>query len=416
MKKASSIKEIFNIFDPQKYLQEDTKDYYIDIYKEFTDDLNDRFELSDSEETIFIAGQSGNGKSSALQLFSSNYPGLNKDYDIKVLNARDIFDRNDIDVADVLLMIAFTIIEDKDELKKEFFDMLEDMRKRKLEELSEISEIESKGLKSETSDTLSSFKINLGLLKIGVDFKDSFKIDNQSKKVIRELVTLKKQDFINKTNEIIEKYKRDILLSKKRLLLIIDDIEKIQDSDHIFSEEMSTILQIKCSKIITMPIHLKRSSTFSGYDAKEISFKLKNKENDYINENIEKLKALITARLEKSSLISDKAKILIVKKSGGNLRQLIKIVKESALKAHRSRSETIETYDVENALLDIKRDYSAASVEIKEFLEYIKENKNPQDYSDESIQKLKIATKESLVFAYYNGEIWYDLNPIILDE
>ena len=48
--------------------------------------------------------------------------------------------------------------------------------------------------------------------------------------------------------------------------------------------------------------------------------------------------------------------------------------------------------------------------------DFIKENKNPKDYSDDSIKKLKIATNESLIFAYYNGEIWYDLNPIILDD
>ena len=47
---------------------------------------------------------------------------------------------------------------------------------------------------------------------------------------------------------------------------------------------------------------------------------------------------------------------------------------------------------------------------------FINENKNPKDYSDDSIKKLKIATNQSLIFAYYNGEIWYDLNPIILDD
>ena len=55
-------------------------------------------------------------------------------------------------------------------------------------------------------------------------------------------------------------------------------------------------------------------------------------------------------------------------------------------------------------------------MEIKEFLDFINENKNPKDYSDDSIKKLKIATNQSLIFAYYNGEIWYDLNPIILDD
>ena len=416
MKKASTIKEIFNIFDPQKYLEQDTKNYYVDIYKDFTDDLNDRLELSDGEETIFVAGQSGNGKSSALQLFSTNYPNLNEDYDIKVLNARDVFDNKNIDVADVLLMIAFTIVEDHDDLKKEFLNVLEDMKKSKLEELKTIKEDIINDTKTEQGDLLSGFKINLGFLKIGADFKDTFKVDNQSKKVIRELIKLKKKDFIDKVNEIINKYKRDILKEKKRLLLIIDDIEKIKDSDHIFTEEMSTILQIECSKIITMPIHLKRRSTFAGYDAKEISFKLKTRDDKEISVNIEKLIDIINARLVDEKLIDDDAKQLIARKSGGNLRQLIKIVKESALKTHRSKSESISHYDVENAIFDIKRDYSSASIEIKEFLEYIKENKNPKDYTPESVEKLKLATSESLIFAYYNGELWYDLNPIIIDD
>ncbi|PHR54509.1 MAG: hypothetical protein COA44_12805 [Arcobacter sp.] len=416
MRQASSIKDIYNIFDPQTYLEKDTKDYYVDIYKDFTDDLNDRLELSDSEETIFIAGQSGNGKSSALQLFSSNYPDLTKKYDIKVLNARDVFDRKDIDVADILLMIAFVIVEDIPKLKKEFIDVLEDMRKKKLEELEEVTEKTTDQLITEHNQSNSGFKIDLGILKIGLDFKDTFKIDNQNKKIIRELVKLKKKDFLDKINEIISKYKREILKSEKRLLLIIDDIEKIKESDHIFTDEINTILQIKCSKIITMPIHLKRSSTFAGYDAKEISFKLKTKEGQLIPQNIKKLTDIISARLEDNSLIDQDAQELIAINSGGNLRQLIKIVKESALKAYRNKSETISLYDVKNAILEMKRDYSSASVEMKEFLEYIKEHKNPKDYEPESIKKLRTATNESLIFAYYNGEIWYDLNPIITTE
>jgi Cdc6-like AAA superfamily ATPase len=289
------------------------------------------------------------------------------------------------------------------------------MRKQKLEELEEIVEVVSNEIVSEKTNTLHSFKVNLGLAKFTLDFQDTFKMDNQNKKVIRELVKLKKKDFITKINEVIEKYKRIVLKSQKRLLLIIDDIEKIKDSDHIFSDEISTILQIQCSKIITMPIHLKRSSTFAGYDAKEISFKLKTKEDEPIEENISKLMNIISARLKDNSIIQDDAKRLIAQKSGGNLRQLIKIVKESALKAHRNKSEIISLYDVENAIRDIKKDYSSASMEIKQFLDYIKVNKLPEDFEAESIKKLKIATNESLIFAYYNGDIWYDLNPIITE-
>jgi Cdc6-like AAA superfamily ATPase len=413
MKKATKIKEIYNIFDPQRYLEEETKDYYVDIYKDFTDDIAKRFMLSDSEETIFVAGQSGNGKSSALQLFSSNYSDLNSEYDIKVLNARDIFDKKDIDVADVMLMIAFTIVEENEELKKEFFDILETMRKTKLNELEESHEMSNLNAHTHQANVLSGFQFDLGFLKIGADFKNTFKTDSQNKKTIRKLVKFKKQDFIDKINEIIRKYKRTFLENEKRLLLIIDDIEKIKNSDHIFTDEMSTLLQIECSKIITMPIHLKRSSTFAGYTAKEISFKWQTREGEILPDNLNKLIEIINIRLDNTALIDEDAKILIAKKSGGNLRQLIKLVKESALKAYSPSSNLITLYDVESAIFDIKRDYSSASVESKEFLDYINAHKNPQDYSDESIKKLKNATEQSLIFAYFNGSIWYDLNPII---
>lgn len=63
--------------------------------------------------------------------------------------------------------------------------------------------------------------------------------------------------------------------------------------------------------------------TFAGYDAKEISFKLKTKNNEYIEENIEKLENIIDARLENKALIDADAKRLITLKSGENIRQLV---------------------------------------------------------------------------------------------
>ena len=145
------------------------------------------------------------------------------------------------------------------------------------------------------------------------------------------------------------------------------------------------------------------------------SFKLKTKEGKDIEDNIDLLKEIIDARLDDTNIINDKAKREIVLKSGGNLRQLIKLVKESALVSHKNKATSISEYDVEKALFTLKRDYSSATTEIKDFLNYIKEFKIPENYEKETLEKLKIATNESLIFAYFNGEIWYDLNPIIAD-
>ncbi len=97
MKKATTIKEIYSVFAHEKFLKADDKDFYVDLYE--TDFKRFVVALKNNEipsKAFFIAGQSGNGKSSAVQLFSSNYPDLNDYYDIKILNARNVFDKKDI--------------------------------------------------------------------------------------------------------------------------------------------------------------------------------------------------------------------------------------------------------------------------------------------------------------------------------
>lgn len=98
------------------------------------------------------------------------------------MNARDIFDTNNIDVADVLLMMGYTIVEDNVELKKEFFDILDTMKKLKEDEIEYSKEKLLKENVAEEGILKSKMSLNFGFLSAGMNFKDTFKIDNQNKK------------------------------------------------------------------------------------------------------------------------------------------------------------------------------------------------------------------------------------------
>ena len=67
LQKASNIKEIYKQFDNQKPLNIEDESFYEEIYCEVVEDLRTELELNDNpSKTFYVSGQSGSGKSTAL--------------------------------------------------------------------------------------------------------------------------------------------------------------------------------------------------------------------------------------------------------------------------------------------------------------------------------------------------------------
>jgi len=419
MQKAKTIRDIYRVFKPEEFLSEKEKELYVDVFADDMGKISDRLEWSENEqETIFIAGQPGNGKSTALRLLPVVHNVINQEYDIHYLNGRDKFDAvNRIDAIDVVLLIGFLFANKTPKLRDEYIKKLEELKSKKIGELQKLEESLSSDIKHSDTSTESGFKIDLNFLKIGIDFEDNFRHIEETKTTARKLLKSKKRDFLDITNEIIKKYQLT-LKGNKKILLIVDDIEKQKDSDDIFTHDIGTLLELKCNKIITMPIHLKRKHAFAGQTAIELSIKLKEKsKDDCIGENIKLLEEIIKNRIDKDfydSFIRDDAVKKIVLMSGGNLRQLISLVKESALSA--KGSEVITLQDVESAIYSFKKQYSSATKMMDEFLKYIQKHHKPENFDDENIKLLAKATRNQMIFAYHNNESWYDINPIVANK
>ena len=418
LKKAQTIKEIYNIFKPEEFLTPEKKEFYVNIFEKDLKYIADIMEWSENEsETIFVAGQPGNGKSTALRMLPIEHKIIQDEYEILYLNGRDKFDPAvPVDAIDVMLMIGFLFANKDKKLKNEYISKLEKLQSEKLGELGKIAEHIGKQLESEKTQTNAGFGIDLKFLKIGADFEDNFRFDEETKLTTRKLLKSKKKDFIDLTNEIIKKYKHT--LDDKKILLVVDDIEKLNDSDSIFTHDIGVLLQIECAKIITMPIHLKRKNAFAGQTAIEFSIKLKEKKEDNcITKNIDLLREIIYKRIDpdkKAFLIDDNAIDKIVLMSGGNIRQLTTLVKNSALDA--KGFDKISLKNVQNAIYNLKKQYSSATQMMDKFLDYIAKNHKPEDFDEKNLELLSNATKQQMIFAYHNSESWYDVNPIVIDK
>ena len=414
MKKATTIDEILEVFAPEKYLKQSDENFYVDLYeKDLIRFVNALVKNKIPTKSFFIAGQSGNGKSTILNLLTTKYPKLNDKYEFLYISGKSVFDYENVDIIDVLLMIGNQLAQNDTNVATSYLKKLKKLQNVKDGDL-EIEEITS----SETSEKLDA-KAYLnakagffGMLKIGADFVSSYNRNDTMREDARKLFKVQKKELINLINDIVLEYKTSKNTSKE-LLIVIDDLEKKENTDKLFLEDLRSLNDINITKIITMPIHLRRTQTFADKEIWEFALKLNDFNDNPQNDDKKLLEEVILKRIENTNLIGVDVINTAITYSGGNLRQLIKLMHFAANEASAFDEIIILNKEMEYSIEFLQRGLSSPTMMMKTFLKDILDVKMPKEDNDDSLQKLGKAIKMGLVFAYFNGKIWYEINPII---
>jgi GTPase SAR1 family protein len=431
--KATNLEELYQIFDHKKYVKnvrEESydKDYigeefYIDIYNAEIKRLRVDLRLNQNQNRKFyIAGQSGSGKTSALNFLVNEK--IESKYSVKFIRGRDLFQFHDVDIIDVLLMIGYELIKDDGELKEQFFGSLERVRKTKLDSYQEINERDEKIEKS--GEVTARAKLSTGflpMLKFDLGMFAKYKSDKTIKTTVREMFALNRQELVDEVNKIIQKYEERV---NKRLLLIIDDLEKMRDLaqiEELFVDNGELFDKLKCVKVLTIPIYLTTKHSMFDEDVFKYSFRIdkspfsdENSIDEKPEENRAKLIDLIFQRVDKTAdLISDEVIEEAIKFSGGNIRLLIQLIQRITVHAltldEDATQLTIENFD--DGLSDLRNTYATSIMDRVETLHYILENNQLTEKEEEKLDKFKASLLDNMVFAYFNGDPWYRVNPII---
>ncbi len=111
-------------------LDEDTADFYVPFYDEQLDGIRDQliFEAPLQHQTIYILGQVGTGKTTALNFLANE--AMEAHYHIVRLYATDLFDMNDVDIADIMMVIANQLMQLHAPLENKFKSQLESLGKK----------------------------------------------------------------------------------------------------------------------------------------------------------------------------------------------------------------------------------------------------------------------------------------------
>ena len=158
-----------------------------------------------------------------------------------------------------------------------------------------------------------------------------------------------------------------------------------------------------------MPIYLKDkvSSTINPID-----FTMQMDKKTHTIKNINTLKEVIDSRLEKKELITPEALALIIEKSGGNIRQLLNIVQTASTEAELLESDVIDIDEVKSALEQIGGNLSTR-VQFKS--KFLKKIRDTHALEEEDKADLAETLRDGLVYAYFNGQAYYAINPIVED-
>ncbi len=423
MQKATTIKEIYNLFQPERTITRDTKEFYVDIFKKSLKEFALDLEMQQiRNKTFLVAGQSGNGKSSALNMLSIDemYPEVNDLYDFKYIVGRKNFEYlPKIDVADILFNIAFTIIEDDDELHNEFVASLERLEKLFNADLEEkIAKTNNSDAKLQLGSQLGIGGNILGLFKAKTDFKASYSLSDEAVKSATEFFKFKKQELIQLVNDIILSYEAKF---SKKIIVVIDDLEKRKDVNHLFinsheqNAQLPILNQLNLTKIITMPIHIVRSNYVNFGDLKEFGLKLKKSDGSDNLTDKQLLREVILRRVSKPELLDEDALKRVIENSGANMNQLISLIHKAALEAMLLESDTIGVEEIDKVSEDLRRILSSYVMNQRTFLNKIATNNIAID-DEKSLEDLEKAISNNVVFAYFNGATWFEINPIVKES
>jgi Cdc6-like AAA superfamily ATPase len=422
MKPATTINELANNLIPTQSLKREDIGLYVPIFEEKLRRLRDQIIYDEFEsQTFYIAGQSGTGKSTALTFLPNDE--VKKAFHVLYINGRELFDLNDLDIIDVLLMVGTLLIEgNKDLLKKyeeELIRIVENIRGT-LDEVKEVSK--SRAGEVETGAEVGVGTKFLSFFKAGANFAARFKMDRQVRETTRRVFRANMLELYNLTNEIVQRF--TATLENKKLLIIFNDLDHLKDIQQIqrlFIDNQSHLKGLQCKKIISIPVHLTVKAGFNE-ETEFFGLKLKtNPLNDFVPplkekrvENSKKLlKEVIQRRVaEGVDLIDEDAIDAAINSSGGVVRQFMLILHQAAVNARSLKMPKITLEDIRHGkeLASQRLQQKVISRQHIELLDEVRRKFVPLNQDSELFIQALLGNQ---ILMYNNQPIWYEVNPLI---
>jgi hypothetical protein len=385
-------------------------------------------------ERYILVGQPASGKSSELTKLAAELENRYKDtlivrFDIAVIT--DILEANPVEV--IFLMGA---------------SVFKAAKESKLNPDKQLLENLTQGLETivQTYTGNKDFKINLEKLLEGLEgliafsakligapdvslpsfFKGFFRFTSGiNKEIVRKLeVEPKIETMLESLNAII----KDIgnKSGGNRPILLVDGLDKLRDMDTIklMFVEKQFLNRPNCSVVYIGPLDLYYSSEVGsarqGFRISTYS-NIKIFSRDERNKLDEKGKQIMTAvvskrlndlKLNPEEIIADDALEMLIRGSGGVMRDFIRLIQDAATYAEINENKRITSNEAKKVLNELRRQLTAQlTPNYKSVLETVRTNK---DRTGDT--KCDDLLRNNIVLSYVNDDIWYYSHSALTDK
>jgi len=405
--------DLFPLVEP-----EDIERFRVDYGIEVLVRLKREIEASDKNGKLVFAGHRGCGKSTLLKRLAIE---MQPKHFVVFFSIADLIEMSGITHVNILYAIALKMLS---EASQQQVSVAEDIKETLLGwGVTTRKQVSSQGTKSEMSVGLDKI-LNLFALKL-----------QQEKSFRDELETTfakKISDLVGKSDRLAAAIQ---IATKKPVLVIIDDLDKLDLGlvESIFRNNIKSLFSPQFRIVFTIPVAATQEPPVMGalnsegivrphlfavakFFAKEDS---RNPEAEPISKTLNTFLTVLQKRIP-DGLIEPKVARQMVLKSGGVMRELVRIARECCTEcmvqleiAPDATPMVIDDEILRVALRNLRNDFARQiGSDLYDLLVEVYRAFKPADTSSPGFVKLLHGL---MVLEYINDALWYDVHPIVVD-
>ena len=424
VKRATEISEILYAFSSDLLQKDDLEKFYYDgTMKSRVGDANKspieviyKSCTRTSKSAYLLLGHIGCGKSTELNELKKKLK--KEDYLVEDINFKKEIDMVSPTVWDLLLLITEKLLRIADEINCDIDDYTLNSLLGCFTEREETREfVEEAGFSLDGGVKVGSSWLKT-FIELFVNLSAEVKVGDTTRTVIREVVKRRASTWIKYVNQIA-----DVIADRnsgKRPVLIVEDVDKMdpERAKDLFIDNARTLSDMSFHIIYTFPISLSYDPVFKsiqGYYSDIIlpMIKIKNPDNSVYEDGIEAIRTIIEKR-SSLGLFSEGVTDLLIKKTGGSLRDLFKAIIRAGDRAENRGNSSIDLDDAKWALSDLRNSLTKMiQKDDYPLLNSLLEPKN-RTQIDKTEHLLKMMQAQ-VVLEYHNGKRWQDVHPLVTD-
>jgi energy-coupling factor transporter ATP-binding protein EcfA2 len=363
---------------------------------------------------IIFAGPRGCGKSTLLKAFAVE---MQKDYVVVFFSVADSIEMSDVTHVNILYTIGVRLLSTASKLK---IDIPRDIQASLLRWMDTT--------RTTTEETTTKAEVGIGAEILGVGLK------LQRERAFREELERK---YEKRISELVGKLDRlaGLIQSKinKPVLVVIDDLDKLDLSvvETIYRDNVKALFSPAFRIVFTMPVSAIRESyimrTLESESVALVQFPVtkfftrEDCHNPKVEPNARELKLFedVLQKRFSSGLLAPGIARKIALLSGGVIRELMRLARECC-------TECMIELDIDSTLTDLQIDdqiLKTATGNLRNNFAREMGSQSLYDIAAQVYMTSKLVEGEGftrllhslMILEYENGELWYDVHPLVLD-